>query len=131
MLRFYELLKQGDVFVEKIWDEKFIKEKKFKGKKFDGKVEGVDIQTKWKRAICKPTTRIISGLNVYLGNIREYDFGNQPFIFIPEIIDHSEAEAKYKDWERWPYVSKTLKQFFPGKERSMVYNNWRLFDHQK
>src|SRR6185295_14821196 len=42
MLRQYEMLKQGDVFVEKVWDEKFIKEKKFKGKKFDGKIEGVD-----------------------------------------------------------------------------------------
>ncbi len=93
-LRHYELLKQGDVFVEKAWDEKFVKEKKFKGAKFDGKVKGVGIITKWKRAICKPTTRIISGLNVYLGNIKEYDFGNQPFIFIPEIIDYSEAEAK-------------------------------------
>lgn len=31
MLRQYEMLKQGDVFLEKVWDEKFVKEKKFQG----------------------------------------------------------------------------------------------------
>lgn len=130
-LRQYELLKQGDVFLVKEWDEKFTKDKKFKGAKFDGKIKGVDIETKWKRAICKPTTRIISGLNVYLGNIREYDFSNQPYVFTVELLDYGAAEAKYKDWERWDYVSKTLKQFAPNTQRSMVYNNWRLLDHQK
>jgi hypothetical protein len=130
-LRQYELLKQGDVFLVKEWDERFIKEKKFKSKKFDGKIDGVEIQTKWKRAICKPTTRIISGLNVYLGNIREYDFSNQPYVFTVELLDYSAAEAKYKDWERWDHVSKTIKQFAPNTQRSMVYNNWRLLDHQK
>ena len=131
LLRFYEMLKQGDVFVEKVWDEQFIKEKKFKGAKFDGKVEGVDIQTKWKRSICKPTTNIISGLNVYLGNIRECDFSKQPYIFTVDILDYFAAEAKYKDWERWDYVSRTIKQFAPNTQRSMVYNNWRLLEHQK
>ena len=130
-LRQYELLKQGDVFLVKEWDERFIKDKKFKGAKFDGKIKGIDIQTKWKRSICKPTTRILSGLNVYLGNIREYDFSNQPYVFTVELLDYGAAEAKYKDWERWDYVSKTLKQFAPSLERSMVYNNWRLLDHQK
>ena len=130
-LRHYELLKQGDIFVEKVWDEKFIKEKKFKGAKFDGQIKGIDIQTKWKRAISKPTTHIISGLNVYLGNIREYDLSNQPYIFTVDILDYAAAESKYKNWERWDYVSKTIKQFAPNTERSMTYNNWRLLDHQK
>lgn len=130
-LRQYELIKQGDVFLEKIWDEQFTKEKKFKGAKFDGKVSGISITTKWRRKIAKPSTRIISGLNVYLGNIREYDFANQPHIFTVEIMDYSAAEAKYKNWERWPHVAKTLQQFFPNRDRSLIYNNWRLLDHQK
>jgi len=38
--RQYELLKQGDVFVETVWDEKFIKDKKLKGSKtFDGTIK--------------------------------------------------------------------------------------------
>lgn len=95
MPRQYELLKQCDVFREKVWDERFVKEKKFKGARFDGKIKGVDITTKWKRALAKPSTRILSGLNVYLGNIREYDFGNQPYVFTVELMDYSAAEAKY------------------------------------
>lgn len=131
MLRQYELLKQGDVFPEKVWDEKFVKDKKFKGAKFDGQIKGLDIITKWKRAICKPKTNILCGLNVYLGNIREYDFANQPYVFTVEVLDYAAAEAKYKDWERWEHVGKTIKQFAPNTQRSMVYNNWRLLELQK
>jgi len=36
-----EMLKQGDVFVERLWDEQFIKQKKLKGAGFDGRLKGI------------------------------------------------------------------------------------------
>lgn len=130
LLRWYEMLKQGDVFVEKIWDERFVKEKKFNGAKFDGKIAGVTWVTKLKRKLASTKTRIVCGLNVYLGSINQYDFAEQPYIFTADIIDYSEAQAIYGNWERWKYVSRTLREFSPG-DRSLVFNNWRLLDHQK
>jgi hypothetical protein len=123
--------KQGDVFVEKIWDEQFIKQKKFKGRKFDGQIKDVSWTTKLKRKFARPVTNIISGLNVYLGNIREYEIGKQPFIFTVEIKDYQETKAKFGKWERWDFVSKTLKQVDPTSNPSMLYNNWRLTNFQQ
>lgn len=130
-LRFYELLKQGTIDVERVWDEQFIKDKKFKGATFDGKLSGVSWTTKVKRKLSSVKTHILCGLNVYVGNIFEYDLAEQPYIFTVEVMDYNAAQAKYGKWERWPFVSKTLKQFFPGTEKNMASNNWRLLDFQK
>jgi hypothetical protein len=55
--RQYELLKQGDVFVETVWDEKFIKDKKLKGSKtFDRTIKGVSWTTKLKRLYAQVST---------------------------------------------------------------------------
>lgn len=128
MLRQYELLKQGTVFVEEIWDEKFIKDKKIQGnKKFDGKIAGITWTDKLKRYFSRPSRNVINSLMVYLGNIRQYNFKLQPYVFTVDIShSYEETEAIYGKWERWSYVSKTLNPIFQDRNRSIYDNNWRL-----
>ena len=70
-LRQYEMLKHGYVFVEDIWDESYeVKKKLTKG-------DVGDIKAKWTskkvKRIGMPKRTIISGLNVYLGDMSIYD----------------------------------------------------------
>jgi len=129
VLRTYTLLKQGDVFVEELWDERYIKDKVSPDKiSFDGKIIGVSWTTRLKRAISKPTRNIINGLGVYLGNIRQYDLRLQPFIYTVEIKDESETESIYSKWERWEFVTKMAQPSTDKLPATLYNNNWRLLD---
>src|SRR3990167_8492503 len=64
-LRQYELLKQGTVFVEEIWDERSKKEKKMSGT-FSGKLNDIKWETKIKKAFARPSRNIIPGIGVYV-----------------------------------------------------------------
>jgi len=130
LMRTYELLKQGSVFVEEIWDEKYIKDKVTEGKfHFDGKFRnGLNWTTKIKRLFSRPSRNIIPGVGVYLGDIRQYNFNLQPYVFTVQIKSWSETESLYSKWENWKYVTKRL-QTTSEKFPSMLYNNnWRLTD---
>lgn len=127
LLRQYELLKQGTVFVEEIWDERSKKEKKMDGK-FSGKLD-VTWKTKIKEAFAHPSRNIIPGLNVYLGDITKYTITDQPYIFTVDTMPYSEAELIFGNWERWGNVSKD-KRSFEGIESNSALN-WRLLDLEK
>lgn len=106
-LRQYELAKQGDVFIEELYEEQWGKDKKT-GKAFDGTVTGFTVETKPKRLFARPTRRILSNLSVYLGSLRIYDVKDQPYVFTVNEIDGSDAESKYGKWERWANVPHDL-----------------------
>ena len=136
MLRQYELLKQGTVFVEDIWQEKWGFEKKMI-KKFDGKINSAKWNKRLKKLYEGPTRNIIPMINVYLGSITTYDLSKQPYLFTVNYRPYSEAQGIYGNWERWKYVSKKVRPMVNGptgqsstdqQGRGMLYNNWRLTD---
>lgn len=122
LLRQYELLKQGTVFVEEIWDERSKKEKKMKGK-FDGKL-GVEWKTKIKKAFARPSRNLIPGVNVYLGDITKYNICDQPYVFTIETMPYSEAELIFGNWDRWKNVPKTRT---PWNEQAGT-GTWQLIE---
>ena len=126
MLRQYELVVQGSVFVEEIWDERKKKEKKMKGK-WDGKASYDKWTTKIKDAFARPSRNIVPGVNVYLGDITKYNIADQPFIFTVEQIPWAEAELKFGEWERWDNVPKSLVE----TTETSVPVNWRLLDQNE
>ena len=128
MLREYELLKQGVVFVEEVWDERKKKEKKM-GKKFNGKIEDAKWETKLKDAFAKPTRNIIPGLNVYLGDLSKYNISEQPFIFTVDVMPYEEAKLTFSEWDRWENVPKSLKSFDDTNADQSI--NWRLLEQDK
>jgi len=102
----WELVKQGDVFVQEVWQEKWVKQKKMKGK-FTGKMD-----TEWTEKLVKglsqPERNIISGLGVYLGDIRQPEIEKQPYIFTIEVMPYTNAKQIFGEWDRWKYVPKKI-----------------------
>jgi len=130
MLRWYELLKQGTVFLEELWQEKWETNKKVTAGFFGNKT-GVKWDTTRKKQDGRPVRHIISGLSVYLGDMRQYESKNQPYIFTVEILDWVDAEVLYGSWEMWKYVSRTKKSFGGTSAEAMVSNAWRLSGENK
>ena len=109
MLRQYELLKQGDVFVEEIHDQRWMKEKtNTSGGKFTGQVKDMKWGSKLKKLFSRPSTNMICGLNVVLGDIRQYDSSMQPHIWTIDIKTYEEAKSIFQNWERWDNVPKDI-----------------------
>jgi hypothetical protein len=125
-LRQYELLKQGTVFVEELWEEKTIVKKK-PNKKFNGSLKDFDFTKAIKKAFARPTRNIIPGINVYLGDITQYDISQQPYIFTVETMPYSKAQALFGKWERFANVPKKVVRF--DSENNM--QDWTLFSVQE
>lgn len=130
LLRQYELLKHGTVFVEEMWDEKFKKVKKTKSK-FTGSLKGFDYTESLKKAFARPTRNILPGINVYLGDMTKYDISDQPFVFTVDIKPYDEAKAMFGNWERWKNVPKSIKQFNPDSKTTVFNNYWTLLQNRE
>ena len=104
--RVWELVKQGDIFVQEVWQDKWVKDKKMK-KKFDGKMDAKWTEKK-RKALSQPERNIISGLGVYLGDIRQPDMTKQPYIFTIEVMPYTKAKEIFGEWDRWKYVPKKI-----------------------
>lgn len=131
VMRQYEIMKQGTVFVEEVWDERSKKEKKMKGK-FNGKLGDATWNTKIKQAFARPSRNIIPGVNVYLGDITKYNITDQPYIFTVDQMPYSEAELVFGSWDRWENVSKEIKSFAQTQENSTTTSKtWQLLETQK
>ena len=125
MMREFELLKQGTVFVEEIWDERSKKEKKMSGN-FTGKLD-VKWNTKLKKAFARPSRNIIPGINVYLGDMTKYNISDQPFILTVDTMPYEEAKLIFGEWDRWDNIPKELKT----ETNLDTLLNWRLLETQE
>jgi len=112
LIRQLELLKQGTVFIQDNWVKKWKTEKKLEGGPFTGKVSETKWTSKLEKVFDGPVRSVLYGPGVYLGNIKEFDIKNQPFIFTMKLTSYEEAKSRYggkdKDgndiWERWKNV---------------------------
>jgi hypothetical protein len=98
ILRQYELLKQGTVFVEEIWEDKW-NVKKEPIKDYNGSFRGVTIKKKEVKKLGKPTRTIISGLSVYLGDLTKYLISDQPYVFTVTTQRYEELEQTFGKFE--------------------------------
>lgn len=111
-LRFFELVVQGTVFVEEVWEERMRKIKKTRSN-FDGKIKSAKWDERMEKAFSKPSRHIIQGVNVYLGDITKYDISDQPFIFTVDYMPYDEAKTLFGEWDRWKNVPRNVDKFAP------------------
>ncbi len=130
MLRRYEMLKHGYVFVEELWEERWEIRKKLQSGYF-GQKKKVKWSTVRKKIPGMPKRNILSGLSVYLGSIRQYLISAQPYLFTVEIIHRSEAEQLYGQFEMWKFVSEDIRTLSSTSSMGMIENAWRLFEETK
>ena len=126
MLRQYEMIKQGDVFIEDVWKDEGVTDKETT-KEFNGKFNDVFWKTNYKETEGKAERNIISGLKIYLGDLTKYFITDQPFIFTRASFSYKELERIYGEWEMWKYVSKQQRNFVgENSEDALVTANWNL-----
>lgn len=129
LLAYDELTSQGNVFVEDLhvietkWDKKKVRLDNFTDETF----KTFKPEKKIKEVYKGMRRTIIPGLFVYLGNIKEFQMEQQPFLFTVEILPWEEAKALYGAWPRWDYVPKKLIRTEGTDDSNDAYGmNYRL-----
>lgn len=132
MERQRELLIQGTVFMQENWAKRWEKKKKLTSGKWDGQFSSVTWDERLELVFEGPSKKMLHGLSVYLGNIREFTIENQPFIFIAVSMSYEEARSTYGKWENWKHVKPGKLTEATARESQSIFNNrWRLTDVQK
>lgn len=133
-LIYKELVDQGTCFVEEVYIEKQCVEKKIKDIDWS---EGVDpSKIKWDKKMKKVygtcEAKLLVGTKVFLGNIREFDIRQQPYMFVAEIVPYENAKTIFGKWERWKYVPRNLKEVYESVDSGETdYYNWTSRELEK
>lgn len=134
-LLYRELISQGDVFWEDIWECVYTPEFENEGNWKPGqKIESAKfkkslIPTKFERAAVK----LHPGKNVYLSNFNEMDHKKQGTVFTYEVIDRDVAQSIYGTWDRWDSVPYQVDNVtIPGTDNTTgTYKDWNLLSVNK
>lgn len=120
----FELLAHGDEIGWCDWVKEWGTKKSIPA--FDGKVTGVN-WTEKKAVIFEGVRRkVIQGRRFYFGDIFTDSIDQQPFCFMVNHIDYSDAKRKYGTWERWKHVPDIGQK--SDFDWSAYAEDWRLED---
>lgn len=110
ILIYKELFDQGTVFVDETYTIETRSKKTVTGISWSEGVEidKITIREELEKAWENPSSDVVSGLKVYLGNIREFFITNQPYLFTVETIPYETARMIYGTWERWKNVPRKI-----------------------
>jgi len=131
--RQWQLLEQGEVFLEEIWLEETATIKNVITA-FDGKnIKDAKWVVAKKKKDGKPVHNILQNENVFLGDITVFGIERQPFIFTVQQVPYDVAEAEYGDWARWSAVPHDVNYFSTAAEPvgTAYNNNWSLTQLKK
>lgn len=122
-----ELADQGDVFIQDQWvDETRLDKKKIKLSEVNEDIfENFDAKKQLRVTFSGARRTVIPGTQVYLGNIRQFNFKLQPHIFTTEVIPYEEAKAIYGNLPRFKNVPR-YKVDTLGDSENAYGINWRL-----
>lgn len=123
-------LDQGTQFIEEVNPQRSIIEKELRDKKWwNKKLKDIDWVTRLYKVYNECEINQLSGLKVFLGNIRKFFMDNQPYIFTVEYLDREVAQSYFGDWERWDNVPLTVKPT-TIEVNDGNYGAWRLYERQ-
>jgi len=127
-LVYREMISQGDVFWEEMWECEYIKDFDNSGDWKPGQpIKDAKFEQKLKmRKSEMASIRMCQSKNVYLGNFWEDDFSKQELVFTYEIIPRSRAKAIYGTWDRWDCVPNSVTNVAPIMPDGVVYNSWSV-----
>lgn len=123
-----ELLAQGTVNVLETWFEERVREKAIKKgwaaehdpSKF--KLDKDEIKTLPGRG----ESTLLSGTQVFYGNIREPNIAKQPFVYTVEIMPYEVAKMIYGNFFRWNSVPRKCVNTLNGMGNWIQFRDWSL-----
>jgi hypothetical protein len=124
-LIYKEFCDQGTVFTLERFVQREVVEKDL------DKIDETNIlNSKWRERVEKLhqycDTQLVSGRNVYLGDIRQFFIELQPFVGIRFTRTRAEAHAMYGTWPRWKNVPSTFEKVTNETERD--YEDWTMLE---
>jgi len=132
-LFYRELISQGDLFFEEVWECNYIPEisnptdwkpgMPIKDAKFEEKA--------LKRKLEMAKVRMHQGKNVYVGNFFGEIHEEQDMVFTYEVIPRGVAETIYGTWDRWDCVPMEVDNTVLLNTMGQTYNIWSLTSVQK
>jgi hypothetical protein len=124
-LIYKEALDQGDCFVEEVTIERQRVEKEIKGHSIDfSNLKSIRWDKKLTKAYTQCEARLKNGTQVFLGNVKEFDEWEQPYIITVDVVTYEKAESVYGSWERWKYVPRKIAETVPAD--NIAYRDWSL-----
>lgn len=128
-----ELISQGDVFVQEVYEENF---KNVPLSKIDwnpsdpnSKIQDFDYKSRFKKVFAGCQAKMIQGPKVYLGSIRIENIKDQDEAMIVDILSRTEAYKMFATWERWENVPTSINTMSPmggDAENGQTYQTWNL-----
>ncbi len=127
-LIYREMIAQGDVFVEEIWQCIYFPEIKNENNWKPGdKIESAQFETAVKpRKMERAAVKLHQGKNVYMGSFFQDDYQKQEIVFTYEILPRAVAEKIYGTWERWDMVPDEVDNTTLIIDQGIVYYDWNL-----
>jgi len=132
-LVYRELISQGDVFVEEVWEVQRIPDisnanewrpgMKIKDAKFEEKAKP--------RKMERAAVRLMQGKNVYLGDFWLDDYEQQGLVFTYEVMSRERAKSIYGTWDRWENVPYQVDNTILLDNTGQTYNTWSLMAVQQ
>lgn len=132
-LIYHEFLAQGIVYARERWREYGIPKKILENMDWS---EGVDpSKIKWNEQLKEAQkycdTELLCGLNVYVGNIKEYYMELQPYVVTRRKITYGAAKSLYNNWTRFKYVHEKINKVVDdsvGENVNVAYENWNMVE---
>lgn len=110
MLRRYTMFEQGEVFVERTWENQYKNEKKLRGE-FKGKFRDVEWGERVRVALGGLKTEVLRNEYVYLGDITKFFMEDVPYAFTRRAISYDKLAPLFSKFEMWKYVEMGMKSF--------------------
>jgi hypothetical protein len=125
-LIYRELISQGTVFVEEVWNIQRLP--KYKGSWKPGqKIKDATFDKVGDTVIERAEIKLHQGKNVYLGSFWQDDYKKQDMVFTYEVIPRSLAQTIYGKWDRWECVPKTFETLVIQEGMyGYTYQDWNL-----
>lgn len=130
-LIYQEFIDQGTCFVRERFVEHTVIRKKIKDMNVSDLTKIKWIETSEKlNAYCD--AELLYGLNVFLGNIREFFIELQPYVITRRELSYAQAESEYLNYPRWENVPRRIFNVSPTTTAptSPTYNNWSMVEMQ-
>lgn len=127
-LMYRELIAQGDVFVEEIWQCIYFPDTKNENNWKPGdKIAKASFENAVRpRKLERASIKLHQGKNVYVGSFFQDDYSKQELIFTYELLPREVAQKIYGSWDRWNSVPDEVDNTVIIMDQGQTYYDWNL-----
>ena len=130
-LYYKEIVSVGNVFAWEKWleveDRSYANDLKWNEGEDPSKFDwGEEIKT----VVGACDSELLTGINVYPGNMRCFNMERQPYVVLKSVYTYAEAESKYVNWSRFKYVPKKVVKATDISAGDNFYEDYSMIENE-